>query len=135
MGSSIDLSTLFIHIPPDDAEFQRNAVADLLGRRNVNFPGAQPVSFTRRHIRELQEVDYFMCEKTDGLRCLLYLTQHIDPGGELAEAQYLIDRRNEYFYIRRDTLHIPKSEDDLLGFHTGTLLDGELVRQRDKRAP
>ena len=135
MGSSINLSSFAHPADEPDTDFQRRAVADLLGRDRVSFPGAQPVSFARHHLRELQNVDYFMCEKTDGIRCLLYLTQHIDAGGEMAEAQYLVDRKNEYYYVPRDSLHLPKSEQDLIGFHTGTLFDGELVRQRNKTAP
>lgn len=47
----------------------------------------------------------------------------------------MVDRKNEYWYVPRDKLHIPKSVEEIEGFHTGTLLDGELVRQREKRAP
>ena len=131
MGSSIRLQDLAIPADQNDAHFQRTAVADLLQRQMLSFPGAQPVSFARQHIGELQRTDYFLCEKTDGMRCLLYLTQHVGEGGQMMEAQYLIDRKNDYYYIHRDTLHIPAPQ-GLESFHIGTLLDGELVRQRYK---
>jgi mRNA guanylyltransferase len=39
------------------SEFKRE-VARLLGRGSTNFPGAQPVSFARHHLRELCQVEY-----------------------------------------------------------------------------
>lgn len=130
MGSSVNLNDIAIHLNHDDALSHREAVADLLGRNQLHFPGAQPVSFARHHIDELRRRDYFMCEKTDGIRCLLYLTVDFHDGEEV-EAQFLIDRKNDYYYIRRDDLHIP-GPNDIASYHTGTLLDGELVRDRLK---
>lgn len=130
MGSSIKLDEVGIKLSHDDATFERQNVADLLGRQTVNFPGAQPVSFARRHLDELQRVDYYMCEKTDGIRCLLFLTHYISPQGLAVESQHLIDRKNDYYHIAQGFLHIPRTADDVGSFHTGTLLDGELVLDR-----
>ncbi|MCJ1248026.1 Dcp1p-Dcp2p decapping enzyme complex alpha subunit [Trapelia coarctata] len=98
-------------------------VATLLGRDNLSFPGAQPVSFAARHLLELQKQDYYVCEKSDGIRCLMYMT---NDGA--SEVTYLIDRKNDYYYVQSGhfRLHFPLPDDEQL-FHTDTLLDGELV--------
>jgi mRNA guanylyltransferase len=50
---------------------------------------------------------------------LLYLTN----GGD-KEVTYLIDRKNDYYWV--EGLHFPLPA-DIQAFHTGTLVDGELV--------
>ncbi|KAJ6446380.1 mRNA capping enzyme alpha subunit [Purpureocillium lavendulum] len=100
----------------------RKEVADLLGRHQTGFPGAQPVSFARKHLDELTKQDYYVCEKSDGIRYLLYSTE--DEAG--AEAHYLIDRKNDYWFITNRNLHFPL-EGDASAFHSATLIDGELV--------
>ncbi|KAF2086409.1 mRNA capping enzyme, partial [Saccharata proteae CBS 121410] len=107
------------------AEQFRSEVSVLLGRGQKSFPGAQPVSFARRHIQELQKRDYYLCEKTDGIRCLLYFTQ---DGPQ--EIHYLIDRKNDYYFVRN--LHFPLPGDDYSTFHTDTIIDGELVYDKEK---
>jgi mRNA guanylyltransferase len=69
---------------------------------------------------------YYLCEKTDGMRYLLYLTQ----GDQREEVQYLIDRKNDYWYIPPQTLHFPTNR-SIESFHTYTLLDGELVLDKE----
>ena len=97
-------------------------VAQLLGRSSPKFPGAQPVSFSARHLKELQQQDYFLCEKSDGIRCLLWLTHTADA----KECIYLIDRNNDYYYI--EGLHFAVSMEHPAEFHTQTIIDGELVK-------
>lgn len=106
-------------------DFQHE-VAALLGRgRNTSFPGAQPVSFSGEHIRELKKQDYYVCEKTDGTRYLMYLTQG-DPDQDI---HYLIDRKNDYWWV--PDLHFPHHEDKtFVKFHSDTILDGELVEEK-----
>lgn len=73
-------------------------------------------------------LSYYLCEKSDGIRCLLYLTAEGPK-----EIQYLIDRRNQYYYIPPYRLHFPKAPEppqqdiDWASFHVGTILDGELL--------
>lgn len=69
---------------------------------------------------------YYLCEKTDGIRCLLYLTFYLDNGVK-REAAFLVDRKNDYYLVASDHFHFPLLNAPLDTFHTETLLDGELV--------
>lgn len=119
-----DLDAIGVKADYDLADQFRREVAQLLGRNNLNFPGAQPVSFSAKHLTELQKEDYYVCEKTDGIRCLMYFARGDDV--ENPEIHYLIDRKNEYRFV--PGLHFPLPDDDTFqSFHVDTLVDGELV--------
>lgn len=124
----------------EHARFHQETVSDLLHRHDTKFPGAQPVSFARRHLKELERADYFLAEKTDGIRLLLYLTRTQNQQGQWVESQFLIDRKNDYYYIEPGYLHLPCATPDgrpgpdgrtydVQSYHVNTLLDGELVLQ------
>lgn len=117
-------------IPRDEADGLRNEVADILRRENTRFPGAQPISFAREHVTELHKQEYFMCEKTDGLRCLLFLHWYDSESGP-QPATFLIDRKNNYYEIQ-PPLRIPYYKDPTnpIPFLYGTILDGELVHDQ-----
>lgn len=127
MGHPVpDLDAIGIKAQPQLADQFRREVAQLLGRNNLSFPGSQPVSFSSRHLLELQKEDYYVCEKTDGLRCLMYFARG-DPESGTPEIHYLIDRKNDYRYV--PGLHFPLPDDDTFQqFHVDTLVDGELVK-------
>lgn len=67
-----------------------------------------------------------------GKRCLLLLSKQ-DNCGTFEEAQYLIDRKNSYHRMTR-LVRVPRSRGivcELNNWHHETLLDGELVEDRD----
>ncbi|KAF2653217.1 mRNA capping enzyme, alpha subunit [Lophiostoma macrostomum CBS 122681] len=139
MSSSAPPQIPGTQVPPDLAEGLKKAVADLLGRESTRFPGAQPVSFAREHVAELQRQEYFMAEKTDGVRCLLYLTyQDVDTpaGPQFVPATFLIDRKNNYYNVdppvKFPYFETPFDQDKFL---FNTVLDGELVHDKDRNNP
>lgn len=72
---------------------------------------------------------YYVCEKSDGQRYLLLCTSDPSTG---SEAIFLIDRRNDYWLIQGNP-HFPvKGDDTFQRFHTNTLIDGELVYDKEK---
>lgn len=109
-------------VMPDDINRQlQMEVAKLVGKRGHGFVGSQPVSFQKSHIEgNLMRRDYFVCEKSDGLRCLMFCI--LDPNGD--EAVFLISRENNFYRV--PDIHFPLPG-DVNTCHNGTLIDGEIV--------
>ncbi|KAJ3306295.1 Dcp1p-Dcp2p decapping enzyme complex alpha subunit [Kappamyces sp. JEL0829] len=87
------------------------------------FPGAQPISFASAHIQELVNEGFYVSEKADGVRCLFWTRQLGDGNVET----FLIDRKNNYY---RHNFGLPLP--GLARPHNNTVLDGELVFEREK---
>ncbi|KAJ3076831.1 Dcp1p-Dcp2p decapping enzyme complex alpha subunit [Podochytrium sp. JEL0797] len=89
------------------------------------FPGAQPISFNSSHLQLLEEENFFVSEKADGIRCLLIATRNPQTG---QYETFLVDRKNSYYKIN---VPLPKP-DNIHEFQRDTVLDGELVLDIDK---
>lgn len=97
----------------------RQKVCELLEYGPVDrFPGSQPISFDQSHLDSLLTQDYYVCEKSDGIRYLM-LALMTERGPKC----YLIDRKND---VRVVNVHLPFAS-NTRGYHHETLFDGELV--------
>lgn len=94
------------------------------------FPGSNPVSFQHSDIEEkLLSQDYYVCEKTDGLRALMLIL--INPVTR-EQGCFMIDRENNYYLVngfRFPRLPRKDKKELLETLQDGTLIDGELVIQ------
>ncbi|KAG8746946.1 Dcp1p-Dcp2p decapping enzyme complex alpha subunit [Ceratobasidium sp. 414] len=99
-------------------------VADLCGVDNLRFIGSQPVSFGSRDLARLEREDYWVCEKSDGIRVLVLIVSFPSNDQEV----YLIDRKNNY--RQQEGLFFPHYTDPRRALGT-TLLDAELVMDYD----
>ena len=88
-----------------------------IGYKHVEkFPGCQPVSIEKKHIRLLQNDSYVVCDKTDGSRYLLVCLYY-----DMKPFCIMIERSLKMFLVDMEIHH------DL---YEGTVLDGELVKNR-----
>ncbi|KAG8858514.1 Dcp1p-Dcp2p decapping enzyme complex alpha subunit [Tulasnella sp. 330] len=100
------------------AGYLKHTVKELLGLDTPRFPGSQPVSFMKKDLSRLETEDYWVCEKSDGIRVLLFIMLVPDTN------EQEIDRKNDYRQV--DGLYFPHFDDPRMGLRD-TLLDGELV--------
>ena len=50
-------------------------VSNLCGLSSPRFPGAQPVSFSAASLDLLEKYDFWVCEKSDGIRILVFIVK------------------------------------------------------------
>ncbi|KAK3829729.1 MAG: mRNA capping enzyme, catalytic domain-containing protein [Linnemannia gamsii] len=102
----------------------RERICRAIGINGSRFIGAQPVSFTRTTLQELKSEDYFVAEKSDGVRVLLYCVLN-DRGQQQV---FLVDRKNKFSYVPQ--LRFPIAG-NLQAYHNETIVDGELVTDQE----
>lgn len=96
-------------------------VARLCQLDHERFPGSQPVSFSTKDIAKLEAQDFWVCEKSDGIRVLLLVQTDLETS---EQAIFLIDRHNSYRHV--SGLFFPHHEFPTRPLRN-TLVDGELV--------
>ncbi|OAG31443.1 mRNA guanylyltransferase [Nematocida displodere] len=82
------------------------------------FPGAQPVTMARSDLESLKSEDYYVCEKSDGLRALLY----IKP----------LNRKTYAFFIDRKCTFI-RIVSQMQPVAEAMLFDGEIIEEKGGR--
>ncbi|CAM9213255.1 unnamed protein product [Chrysoparadoxa australica] len=99
----------------------KNRCRELSGNpeRGTGFPGAMPLDLGRRDIQRLQRGDYFISEKTDGVRYLMVSIRDAQDNAVCA----LIDRSMNVYSVLG-------GEELAKVVKVGTVLDGELVHNR-----
>ncbi|KPV76283.1 uncharacterized protein RHOBADRAFT_3134, partial [Rhodotorula graminis WP1] len=83
------------------------------------FPGSQPVSFDYESLKLLEQEDFWVCEKSDGVRVLVLI---VATG--FGQEVYLIDRKDAIHQCY--WLTFPHQDGPEFN-HSNTVLDGEFV--------
>ncbi|KAI8335846.1 mRNA capping enzyme, catalytic domain-containing protein [Chlamydoabsidia padenii] len=94
-------------------------VKELLHFSHSGFPGSQPVPFETKHLTILEREDYFVCEKSDGVRCLLLFTYSTK-----GPATFMLDRNQLWYYVPNVLFPVRGRDNEYL---KDTLMDGEIV--------
>ncbi|KAK7467331.1 Dcp1p-Dcp2p decapping enzyme complex alpha subunit [Stygiomarasmius scandens] len=115
-----------LHSP--EHHWLKSLVSKLCQLDHDRFPGAQPVSFGTRDLLKLESHDFWVCEKSDGIRVLFLI--HVDMQTPDIQNVFLIDRHNKYY--NQSGLFFPHHENPVNPLRD-TLLDGELVIDVDPR--
>lgn len=60
-------------VDADIAGYLTEHVAMLCGTNSKRFPGSQPVSFQTTSLDMLEKMNFWVCEKSDGVRLLILI--------------------------------------------------------------
>ena len=61
---------------PTVHSFLSGRVAELCGLRDSRFPGSQPISMSTEALSLLETYDFWVCEKSDGIRLLIFIVMN-----------------------------------------------------------
>ncbi|WWC61360.1 uncharacterized protein I303_103941 [Kwoniella dejecticola CBS 10117] len=112
---------------PTIRSYLTSRVTEICGLNGPKFPGSQPVSFQTSSLELLETENFWVCEKSDGVRILVLIVVNGMTGNQEV---WLIDRKERYFSVQ--DLHFPHYENR--GNPLGeTILDGELVIDIDPK--
>ncbi|KAJ6597049.1 mRNA capping enzyme, catalytic domain-containing protein [Mycena vulgaris] len=116
-------------IPPrtEQEAWLKEQVARICQVDHHRFPGSQPVSFAQHDLAKLESQDFWVCEKSDGMRVLLFVHTDLSSASQMV---YLIDRKNDYYELQG--LFFPHHENPQMPLQN-TIVDGELVVDVDPR--
>ncbi|KAF7974823.1 hypothetical protein HWV62_11179 [Athelia sp. TMB] len=107
-------------------QWVKGVVSRICGVNADRFPGSQPVSFGKRDLDKLELQDFWVCEKSDGIRVLLFVNTL--PSKE--QLVYIIDRHNTYRQLTGFVFPHHVNPSAMLG---NTIVDGELVIDLDPK--
>ncbi|THH13869.1 hypothetical protein EW146_g6409 [Bondarzewia mesenterica] len=116
-------------VPPNSDQdlWLKGHVASLCGLQHDRFPGSQPVSFGSKDLDRLEKEDYWVCEKSDGVRVLFVILTNLDTNEQLV---HIVDRHNTYRQL--SGIFFPHHENPKMPLRS-TIIDAELVVDVDPR--
>ncbi|KAJ9094494.1 hypothetical protein QFC21_006033 [Naganishia friedmannii] len=94
------------------------------------FPGSQPVSFVSRSLKLLETRNFWVCEKSDGVRVMMLIAWN---SAENRQQVFLIDRKNTYKEV--ENLEFPhwNPPSGIKSPCGPSVIDGELVCDIDRK--
>ena len=109
----------------DDEDFRKSVIGLcntlILKEHKIIFPGPMAVSIERANFETLRRNFYWVCEKSDGVRYILFVSM-FQYGGKSHKMCFLINRSLEVFLV---SMCFP------IEVYRGTVMDGELVQKND----
>ncbi|KAI0320125.1 mRNA capping enzyme, catalytic domain-containing protein [Amylostereum chailletii] len=101
--------------------FLKSHVSKLCNIGHDRFPGSQPVSFSSKDLDRLETMDYWVCEKSDGVRVLFVILTNPETDEQLV---HIVDRHNTYREITG--MYFPSYDHPEKPLRS-TIVDAELV--------
>jgi hypothetical protein len=99
------IGELLFGVTHDDVDRLKSRVVAAAGAfSRAKLPGPLPVSLGREHLARLRTAKYWVAEKSDGVRAMLFVCSRRATGGKLEAIPgcYFIDRKFAFRRLRRE---------------------------------